>query len=158
MKIFNKAKINNSIIKYFNLYSHCSDIELISYYTKKIIFLNIQCKSIQYQDMLQRKDRLFYKTHTTDIEYYKVMKEFQVEAEGTPINSEKYIRLRNKYHRKLAMQPSETNKYNETPNQIDYLRFYIAVCPELLECYQLIIILNYNKVLYKAVRYIKSIL
>lgn len=89
----------------------------------------------------------------TSKEYYDTMNEFEVENEGVPYGSEKYKRLRNKYHNKLILKISDSvfSKLVETGGtHTDNLRFYIIVVPEKIESYLLLSILNYNKILYKS--------
>ncbi len=88
-----------------------------------------------------------------DVTYYKQMKEFIKESEGVPRNSQKWWELRNK-HYKLLLNNSENDiapKIRESM-QKSYVRFTFIIIPEDPKCYELINLLNFYQIRYKAVR------
>ena len=121
----------------------------------KRLFDNINKKSIftPIQNPNEKRKVFHRKLPVTDVEYYDIMKDFEKEAEGVPYGSEKHIKLRNKYYREVLLKSTDSilKGFVESGGaNTESLRFYIIVIPESVECYQLINILNYNKLLYKA--------
>jgi hypothetical protein len=88
---------------------------------------------------------------TDEITYYKQMKEFIKETQGVPRNSQKWFELRNKHYRILYNKSKDflQNNFKETTD-VQYLRFYVLIVPENNECYELVSILNYFQLRYKA--------
>lgn len=91
-------------------------------------------------------------TMVDDQTYYKQMKEFIKETQGVPRNSQKWWELRNKHYaqlRELYMK-NQTNDYKES-QEMSFVRFYIVIVPEDPKCYEIVSILNYYSLIYKAV-------
>ena len=88
-------------------------------------------------------------------EYYKIMKKFLDEAEGTPYNSPKYQKLRNKYYGEVMDVLVKEQKENKIVRQSGgseeyFLKFYFIITPEEIHNYKLLSILNYNALMYKV--------
>ena len=86
-----------------------------------------------------------------DFTYFKNLKKFNEETRGLPKNSQKWWMLKNKYINQM------NKEYNSKPPPIkesllqQYLRFYFVVIPEDSFSYELISLLNYYQIRYKAV-------
>jgi len=89
-----------------------------------------------------------------DVTYYRQMKEFIKETQGVPRNSVKWNLLRNKHYGILreiyAKQQAED--FKETTD-VSYVRFYLIVLPEDTDSFELVSILNFYNIKYKAVKY-----
>lgn len=101
----------------------------------------------------EKRNQIYQKPNVTDSEYYNQMKKFEIESEGAPKGSLKFLRLRNKAYVELKEVQKESvfNKVVESPSHTDYLRFYIVVSADDFWSYKLVNVLNYNKVLYQLV-------
>jgi len=78
------------------------------------------------------------------------MKEFIKETQGVPKFSQKWVELRNKHYEILEKKRAESvNKYKESFD-VQYLRFYVLLVPESTICYELVSILNFYQIRYKA--------
>lgn len=87
-----------------------------------------------------------------ELTYYKQMKVFIKETQGVPINSQKWIELRNKHYKILSDKHKEQEKViSHESQETSYLRFYVVLVPESTYCYELVSILNYYNIIYKAV-------
>jgi hypothetical protein len=86
-----------------------------------------------------------------DLTYYKQMKEFIKETQGVPKNSLKWQQLRTKHYRILQdiYIEQQKNKIKET-FETSFMRFYLLLVPESTECYEVVSLLNYYKIRYKA--------
>jgi len=119
----------------------------LSYFPKKLFSFG------NYQLPNERRKESQLNLPVTSKEYYDTMNEFETENEGVPYGSEKYKRLRNRYHNKLLLKISDSifSKTIETGGTFtENMRFYFIVVPENIESYLILTILNYNKVLYKS--------
>jgi hypothetical protein len=101
----------------------------------------------------QRRARVIHQFNDSnlpvdELTYYKQMKEFIKETEGLPKFSQKWWELRNK-HYTLLKQKSINYIANESQDS-QFLRFYIVLNPDDLACYELISILNFYQIIYKA--------
>lgn len=120
------------------------------------LFKGLSAKSMSmfnFENPYERRKSIFKKTNSIDKDYYDIMKEFEKEAEGVPSGSIKYTRLRNKYYKKLMLKYDDSiaSKFLETGGSMtEQLRFYFIFVPEQVECFYLINILNYNKILFKG--------
>ena len=120
-------------------------------------FIKYQKKSLLFY--LPRKERVISQFHdpnlpVDEVTYYKQMKQFIKETEGLPKFSQKWIELRNKHYAILRQKVLEIN-VNES-QETQYLRFYIVLSPDDTSCYELISILNFYQMIYKAVFMIKK--
>lgn len=88
-----------------------------------------------------------------DVTYYKQMKEFIKETQGVPRNSVKWNQLRNKHYGILReiWEKSQSQDFKET-SEISFIRFYLIVLAEDTDSYELVSILNFYNIKYKAVR------
>lgn len=88
-----------------------------------------------------------------DVTYYKQMKEFIKETQGVPRNSVKWNELKNKHYAILRKIYSE-QQFDEFKETQDYsfVRFYLIVLPENIESYEMVSILNFYNIKFKAVR------
>lgn len=87
-----------------------------------------------------------------EVTYFKQMKEFMKETQGVPRNSQKWFELRNKHYKILREIYASKDQDNFTEAQnASYVRFYLVLIPESTDCYELVSILNYNNIVYKAV-------
>ena len=88
-----------------------------------------------------------------DITYYRQMKEFIKETQGVPRNSYKWNQLRNKHYAILSdiYDKSQVNDFKET-TEVSYVRFYLIVLPEDTDSYEMVSILNFYNIKYKAVK------
>jgi hypothetical protein len=79
------------------------------------------------------------------------MKLFIQETQGVPKNSQKWFELRNKHYQILS-QIYKEQEASKTIESFDYsfLRFYLIIVPEDPKCYELLSILNYFGLQYKA--------
>lgn len=86
-----------------------------------------------------------------DNTYFKQMKQFIHETQGVPRNSQKWFDLRNKHYRILAQIHNEMKK-SETKESLEmrYIRFYVFIVPEEIKCYEIVTLLNYYNLKYKA--------
>lgn len=88
---------------------------------------------------------------TDELSYYKQMKEFIKETQGVPRNSQKWFELRNKHYKILYKKSIENLQKNYKESfDVQFLRFYVLIVPEQIECYELVSILNYFQLRYKA--------
>jgi hypothetical protein len=88
-----------------------------------------------------------------DVTYYKQMKEFIKETQGVPRNSIKWNELKNKHYailRKIYFE-EQSNNFKETQDY-SFVRFYLIVLPENIESFEMISILNFYNIKYKAVK------
>jgi hypothetical protein len=83
-----------------------------------------------------------------ELTYYKQMKEFIKETEGLPKYSQKWIELRNK-HYAILRSKAVNFKANESQDT-QFLRFYVVLNPDDINCYELISVLNFYQLVYKA--------
>jgi hypothetical protein len=87
----------------------------------------------------------------TDLDYINQMKEFMKESQGVPRNSQKWVELRNKHYRLLYDKSQEKLKTNFKESlDTQFLRFYLIIVPEETLCYEIVSILNYYNIKYKA--------
>lgn len=87
-----------------------------------------------------------------DLTYYRQMKEFIKETQGVPRNSVKWNVLRNKHYailREIYLN-SQINDFKESTD-VSFVRFYVIVVPENTDCFELVSILNFYNIKYKAV-------
>jgi hypothetical protein len=83
-----------------------------------------------------------------ELTYYKQMKEFIKETEGLPKYSQKWWELRNKHY---AILRKKTVNYIANESQdTQFLRFYVVLNPDDIACYELISVLNFYQIIYKA--------
>ena len=81
------------------------------------------------------------------------MKEFIKETQGVPRNSIKWNELKNKHYailRKIYFE-EQSNNFKETQDY-SFVRFYLIVLPENIESFEMISILNFYNIKYKAVK------
>jgi hypothetical protein len=102
----------------------------------------------------ERKARVIAKFYdpqlpVDELTYYKQMKQFIKETEGLPRYSQKWYELRNKHYAILRTKTVDI-KTNESQDT-QFLRFYVVLSPDDLSCYELISVLNYYGLMYKAV-------
>ena len=122
----------------------------------KPILFNFQRRNILiYGDLNERRRALQADIPISDVEYYNIMKEFLNEAEGVPYGSHKYFHLRNKYYKKVSevvrnQMISNSQLRQSGGNEEFFLKFYFIIVPEKIECFKLLAILNYNKMMYKV--------
>jgi hypothetical protein len=123
------------------------------YYTKTLIKINKKEFFITNAIRSSKNvdNMLSPKGLTDEITYYKQMKEFIKETQGVPRNSQKWFDLRNKHYRILYEKSREyiKNNFKETTDT-QYLRFYVLIVPESNQCYELVSILNFFQLRYKA--------
>jgi hypothetical protein len=87
-----------------------------------------------------------------DVTYYKQMKEFIKETQGVPRNSIKWNELKNKHYdilRKIYVE-QQSDDFKETQDY-SFVRFYLIVIPENIESFEMVSILNFYNIKYKAV-------
>ena len=87
-----------------------------------------------------------------DITYYRQMKEFIKETSGVPRNSIKWNQMRNKHYGILReiFAKSQAEDFKESL-EVSFVRFYLIVVPEESDCFELVSILNFFNIKYKAV-------
>ena len=87
-----------------------------------------------------------------DVTYYRQMKEFIKETQGVPRNSVKWNQLRNKHYEILRdiYVNSQANDFKESTD-VSFVRFYVIVVPEDTDSFELVSILNFYNIKYKAV-------
>ena len=98
----------------------------------------------------QQDDYFSPKGTVEDLVYYKQMKEFIKESQGVPRNSQKWFELRNKHYRILEEKRRESKEKFKESLDTQYLRFYVLLIPEMTKCYELVSILNFYQIRYKA--------
>ncbi len=87
-----------------------------------------------------------------DITYYRQMKEFIKDTQGVPRNSIKWNAMRNKHYgilREIYMK-SQSEDFKESTD-VSFVRFYVIVLPEDTDSFELVSILNFYNIKYKAV-------
>jgi hypothetical protein len=116
------------------------------------IFFKLQKRTMSM--FTQRKARVIAQFHDpllpiSELTYFKQMKEFIKDTEGLPKYSQKWYELRIKHY--AILRTKHLNfKANES-QETQYLRFYVVLSPEDVSCYELISVLNYYGLMYKAV-------
>ena len=86
-----------------------------------------------------------------DFTYYKNLKKFNEETRGLPKNSQKWWELKNKYISEMNRNYLNEKTPNKESGLQQYLRFMFVIIPEDSSSYELISILNYYQIRYKAV-------
>ena len=149
IKFNNRTNISSSL-KYNNV------INGDKYRTPNLLH-NIQCKGLLFYS--KRRSRMVSSFLTPniqndDITYYKQMKDFIKDTQGVPRNSQKWWDLRNK-HYSLLLKKAANNPIKIVESQEkSFVRFYFIIVPEDPLCYELINLLNYFQIRYKAVIFI----
>lgn len=90
------------------------------------------------------------KGNVPDIIYFNQMKEFIKESQGVPPYSQKWVELRNKHYKILHQKAKETSEKFKQSLDTQYLRFYVLIVPEQTQSYELVSILNFCQIRYKA--------
>lgn len=85
--------------------------------------------------------------------YFKMMKEFMQETAGLPKYSQKWWEIRNRYYKKIYEISKENKIKNPETLDVCFIHFYFVLMPEVTECYELLALLNYNNLKYKAVSF-----
>lgn len=139
MKVCFKSSFNNLIKSTFT--------NTNSFYktnTKNFFLANWKRSSRHHEDFDSSKG------NTEDLVYYKQMKEFIKETQGVPKFSQKWFDLRNKHHRILEEKRRESAEKFKESFDVQYLRMYLIIIPEQTDCYEIVSILNFYGIKFKA--------
>lgn len=143
MRLFKNA-IGKNILIPFNLYKSNN---LFNNFAKKTL-LTVRTRKDRANAGLANPNIL-----VDDITYYRQMKEFIKETQGVPRNSVKWNMLRNKHYgilREIYVK-SQSEDFKES-TEVSFVRFYVIVLPEDTDSFELVSILNFYNIKYKAVK------